>query len=180
MKTAWRKPQEAEIPRTPSRKASAIVVGFRWSQRWPTTVIPATDSAASRYPDPDLATAFTRRLYDKDRLSRLRRDSPRLLGGTKSRANLVTFHYLNDNNRDAQDSRAVAGGMLACEKDRQVQALSWICSRRGQDPHHADRGDPAPHPGRRCGDRCCGNPWTESGRGTGRVSGSGAPQNDRV
>jgi len=62
MKTACRKPQEAEIPRTPSRKASAIVVGFRWSQRWPTRVIPATDSAASRYPDPDLAAAFTRRL----------------------------------------------------------------------------------------------------------------------
>src|SRR5258706_1674292 len=123
MKTAWRKPQEAEIPRTPSRKASAIVVGFRWSQRWPTTVIPATDSAAIRYPDLDLAAAFTRRLY----------------------ANLVTFHYLNDNNRDAQNSRAVAGGMFADEKDRQVQALSWICSRRGQDPPNADHANQPAH-----------------------------------
>src|SRR3984893_11250559 len=167
MKTAWRKPQEAEIPRTPSRKASAIVVGFRWSQRWPTRVMPATDSAAIRYPDPDLAAAFTRRLYDKDRFQ----------GGCLY-ANLVTFHYLNDNNRDAQNSRAMAGGMFADEKDRQVQALSRIRPRRGQDPHHADRGDPAAHSRRRCGDRCCGNPRTESGRGTGRESGSGAAQRD--
>src|SRR4029077_20379061 len=117
----------------------------------------ATDSAAIRYPDADLA-AVTKRLYD----------------------NLVTFQYLNDNNLDAQDSRAVAGGMFAGKKDRQVQTLSRIRSRRGQDPHHADRSDPAAHSRGRCGDRCCGNPRKESGRGTDRESRSGAAQSDRV
>ena len=56
-----------------------------------------------------------------------------------------------------------AGG----KEGRRVQALSWICSRRGQDPHHADRGHPAAQPRRRCGDRSRGNPRPENGGGTG-------------
>jgi len=67
MKTACRKPQAAEIPRMLNKKASAIVVGFRWSHWAPTRVIPAIDSTATRYPYPDLAAAFTSRLYDKAR-----------------------------------------------------------------------------------------------------------------
>jgi hypothetical protein len=125
MKTACRNPHDAEIPRTPSRNESAIEVGFRWSHRVPRMVIPDTHNAAIMYPDPDLAAAFTRRLYDKDKVSRFQ--SFRVSRLEQRTAGFITLNLCNLEtlkpcfitffsttiSGDAQDSRSVAGGMFA-------------------------------------------------------------------